>query len=91
MLVTIWTMKPFKALFARAGFYFTWRMDFQIPLFALEVLKVILLSPNQCQWMRCLNSTSLGGTAHFIAGDYLYLHPRRGHQERYWRLCRNAN
>jgi len=28
---------------------------------------------------------------YFYCGDYLYLHPRRGHQERDWRLCRNAN
>lgn len=57
VLVTIWTMKPFKALFAPGGAFYSLVINFQIPHLHQQVLKAAPIVANQRQWMRCLNST----------------------------------
>ncbi|NYY77528.1 glycolate permease glcA [Escherichia coli] len=59
VLVTIWTMKPFKALFAPGGAFYSLVINFQIPHLHQQVLKAAPLSPSRRQWTRCLNSTPL--------------------------------
>ncbi|WP_285285948.1 L-lactate permease, partial [Klebsiella pneumoniae] len=39
VLVTIWTMKPFKALFAPGGAFYSLVINFQIPHLHQQVLK----------------------------------------------------
>ncbi|END4187425.1 glycolate permease GlcA [Escherichia coli] len=69
VLVTIWTMKPFKALFAPGGAFYSLVINFQIPHLHQQVLKaapiVAQLTPMDAVFK--FDPLSAGGTAIFIA------------------------
>ncbi len=86
------TMKPFKALFAPGGVFYSLVINFQIPHLHQQVLKAapIVAQPTPMDAVFKIRPPLGWRHRYFYCGDYLYLHPRRGHQERDWRLCRNA-
>lgn len=68
-LVTIWTMKPFKALFAPGGAFYSLVINFQIPHLHQQVLKAapIVAQPTPMDAVFKFDPLSAGGTAIFIA------------------------
>lgn len=69
VLVTIWTMKPFKALFAPGGAFYSLVINFQIPHLHQQVLKAapIVAQPTPMDAVFKFDPLSAGGTAIFIA------------------------
>ena len=69
VLVTIWTMKPFKALFAPGGAFYSLVINFQIPHLHQQVLKAapIVAQPMPMDAVFKFDPLSAGGTAIFIA------------------------
>lgn len=69
VLVTIWTMKPFKALFAPGGAFYSLVLNFQIPHLHQQVLKAapIVARPTPMDAVFKFDPLSAGGTAIFIA------------------------
>lgn len=69
VLVTIWTMKPFKALFAPGGAFYSLVINFQIPHLHQQVLKAapIVAQPTPIDAVFKFDPLSAGGTAIFIA------------------------
>ncbi|EFC7676871.1 glycolate permease GlcA [Escherichia coli] len=69
VLVTIWTMKPFKALFAPGGAFYSLVINFQIPHLHQQVLKAapIVAQPTLMDAVFKFDPLSAGGTAIFIA------------------------
>lgn len=69
VLVTIWTMKPFKALFAPGGAFYSLVINFQIPHLHQQVLKAapIAAQPTPMDAVFKFDPLSAGGTAIFIA------------------------
>ncbi|EFE8593193.1 glycolate permease GlcA [Escherichia coli] len=69
VLVTIWTMKPFKALFAPGGAFYSLVINFQIPHLHQQVLKAapIVALPTPMDAVFKFDPLSAGGTAIFIA------------------------
>ncbi|MGU0161840.1 L-lactate permease [Escherichia coli] len=57
MLVTIWTMKPFKALFAPGGAFYSLVINFQIPHLHQQVLKAAPIVAQPTPMDAVLNST----------------------------------
>ena len=69
VLVTIWTMKPFKALFAPGGAFYSLVINFQIPHLHQQVLEAapIVAQPTPMDAVFKFDPLSAGGTAIFIA------------------------
>lgn len=69
VLVTIWTMKPFKALFAPGGAFYSLVINFQIPHLHQQVLKAapIVAQSTPMDAVFKFDPLSAGGTAIFIA------------------------
>ncbi|EGO9607155.1 glycolate permease GlcA [Escherichia coli] len=69
VLVTIWTMKPFKALFAPGGAFYSLVINFQIPHLHQQVLKAapIVAQATPMDAVFKFDPLSAGGTAIFIA------------------------
>ncbi|EHM2971650.1 glycolate permease GlcA [Escherichia coli] len=69
VLVTIWTMKPFKALFAPGGAFYSLVINFQIPHLHQQVLKAapIVAQQTPMDAVFKFDPLSAGGTAIFIA------------------------
>ena len=69
VLVTIWTMKPFKALFAPGDAFYSLVINFQIPHLHQQVLKAapIVAQPTPMDAVFKFDPLSAGGTAIFIA------------------------
>lgn len=69
VLVTIWTMKPFKALFAPGGAFYSLVINFQIPHLHQQGLKAapIVAQPTPMDAVFKFDPLSAGGTAIFIA------------------------
>ena len=69
VLVTIWTMKPFKAFFAPGGASYSLVIKFQIPHLHQQVLKAapIVAQPMPMDAVFKFDPLSAGGTAIFIA------------------------
>ncbi|EFA6623211.1 glycolate permease GlcA, partial [Escherichia albertii] len=69
VLVTIWTMKPFKALFAPGGALYSLVINFQIPHLHQQVMKAapIVAQSTPMDAVFKFDPLSAGGTAIFIA------------------------
>ncbi|MET1080458.1 MAG: lactate permease LctP family transporter [Pseudomonas sp.] len=69
VLVTLWTLKPFKALFAAGGALYSWVFTFAIPHLDQLVIKVapIVTAPTAMPAVFKLDPVSATGTAIFFA------------------------
>ncbi|UVJ44714.1 lactate permease LctP family transporter [Pseudomonas sp. LS1212] len=69
VLVTIWTLKPFKALFAAGGSMYGWVFNFAIPHLDQMVIKVapIVTAPTAIPAVFKLDPISATGTAIFFS------------------------
>ncbi len=69
LLVTLWTLKPFKALFAAGGALESWVLYFAIPHLDQLVIKVapIVLNPTPIAAIYKLDPVSATGTAIFFS------------------------
>ncbi len=73
MLVTIWTMKPFKALFAPGGAFYSLVINFQIPHLHQQVLKAapIVAQPTPMDAVFKFDPSLGWRHRYFYCGDYL--------------------
>ncbi|MBT2374932.1 lactate permease LctP family transporter [Pseudomonas fluorescens] len=69
VLVTIWTLKPFKAMFATSGSMYSWVFNFAIPHLDQLVIKVapIVTNPTAIPAVFKLDPISATGTAIFFS------------------------
>ncbi|MEK1836558.1 MAG: lactate permease LctP family transporter [Pseudomonas sp.] len=69
VLVTIWTLKPFKAMFAAGGSMYSWVFNFAIPHLDQMVIKVapIVTAPTAIPAVFKLDPISATGTAIFFS------------------------
>ena len=69
VLVTIWTLKPFKAMFAAGGSMYSWVFNFAIPHLDQMVVKVapIVTNPTAIPAIFKLDPISATGTAIFFS------------------------
>lgn len=69
VLVTVWTLKPFKAMFAAGGSMYAWVFNFAIPHLDQMVVKTapIVASPTPIPAIFKLDPISATGTAIFFA------------------------
>ncbi|WP_166367066.1 lactate permease LctP family transporter [Pseudomonas akapageensis] len=69
VLVTIWTLKPFKAMFATGGSMYSWVFTFAIPHLDQMVIKVapIVTAPTAIPAVFKLDPVSATGTAIFFS------------------------
>nr|BFE91570.1 hypothetical protein GCM10020185_21060 [Pseudomonas brassicacearum subsp. brassicacearum] len=69
VLVTIWTLKPFKAMFAAGGSMYGWVFNFAIPHLDQMVIKVapIVINPTAIPAVFKLDPISATGTAIFFS------------------------
>ncbi|PRW95447.1 L-lactate permease, partial [Pseudomonas fragi] len=69
VLVTIWTLKPFKAMFAAGGSMYSWVFNFAIPHLDQLVIKVapIVTNPTAIPAVFKLDPISATGTAIFFS------------------------
>src|SRR5471032_384872 len=69
VLVTIWTLKPFKAMFAAGGSMYSWVFNFAIPHLDQLVIKVapIVTAPTAIPAVFKLDPISATGTAIFFS------------------------
>jgi lactate permease len=69
VLVTIWTLKPFKAMFAAGGSMYSWVFNFAIPHLDQMVIKIapIVTAPTAMPAVFKLDPISATGTAIFFS------------------------